>query len=234
MTKLRISGLVFSAIMSGAVVLPNECRAGGIIQSLPADGSWIVFKAKSEFDFNGNLQSFDRELKVASVGKQDVNGEPGRWIELTTEFAGRPVVAKLLIAEKYLKADQNPFEHVSKAWARGREGEVIELKDDRLRQIMIFALGVPNFDKPEKKGKEKIKTELGEFECERLAGTAELVGPMETKVSFTGELWTQEKVPFGLLKAKVKGDLGGIGSIETELSAIKSGTDAKSELPDSK
>ena len=81
------------------VTVPTTGSAGGLINSLPDDGSWVVFKAKSELDLQGNLQSFERELKIASVGKQEVEGEPGRWIELSTEFVGRKVLAKLLIAE---------------------------------------------------------------------------------------------------------------------------------------
>jgi hypothetical protein len=215
------------------VAIPTTGHAGGLINSLPADGSWVVLKAKSELDLQGNLQSFERELKIASVGKQDVEGEPGRWIELSTEFFGRKVLAKLLIAEKHLKGDKNPFDHVAKAWARGPEGEVIELPDARLRQIMIFALGVPHFDKSEKKEKEKIKTQLGEYECEHLKGQSETDGPMDQKIKFDGEIWTNDKVPFGLVKAKVKGDIG-LGTIETEMEATQSGKDAKSELPDAK
>ncbi len=232
MLHRKFVGAIVCAVLA-LVAIPTTGHAGGLINSLPADGSWVVFKAKSELDLQGNLQSFERELKIASVGKQEVEGEPGRWIELSTEFLGRKVLAKLLIAEKYLKAEQNPFDHVAKAWARGPEGEVIELTDARLRQILIFALGVPNFEKPEKKEKEKIKTQLGEFECEHLKGESEADGPMDQKIKFAGEIWTNDKVPFGLVKAKVKGDLG-IGSIETEMEAIQSGKDAKSELPDAK
>jgi hypothetical protein len=212
------------------VAIPATSHAGGLINSLPADGSWVVFKARSELDLQGNLQSFDRELKIASVGKQEVEGEPGRWIELSTEFFGRKVLAKLLIAEKYLNADQNPFDHIAKAW--GREGDnVMEIPENRLRQFFILALGVPNFEKPEKKENEKIKTQLGEYECEHLKGESEVDGPMDQKIKFGGELWINDKVPFGLVKAKVKGDIG-VGSIETEMEAIQSGKDAKSELPD--
>ena len=228
----RFVGAVVCAVLA-IVTVPSAAQAGGLINSLPADGSWVVFKAKSELDLQGNLQSFDRELKIASVGKQEVDGEPARWIELSTEFFGRKVLAKLLIAEKYLKADQNPFDHIAKAWGRGPEGEVVELSDARLRQIIIFALGVPNFEKPEKKEKEKIKTQLGEYECEHLKGESEMDGPMDQKIKFGGELWINDKVPFGLVKAKIKGELG-VGSIETEMEASQSGKDAKTELPDVK
>ena len=214
-------------------LLADATQAGGLINNLPEDGSWVLFKAKSEFDFQGNLQSFERELKVASVGKQEVEGEPGRWIELSTEFAGQRVVAKLLIAEKYLKADQNAFAHVAKSWALNPQGDVVELPESRMSRLLIFALGVPHFDKPEKQPKEKIKTDLGEYECEHLKGETELDGPMDTKVKLGGEYWTTDKVPFGLVKAKVKGDLG-IGSIDTDLQAVKVGKDAKTELPDAK
>src|SRR5262245_10997580 len=135
--RLWISVTTVLAVTS----LAATCSAGGLIQHLPADGPYVVFRAKSEFDLMGNLQSFERELKVASVGKQEVDGEPGRWIELSTEFAGRKVLAKLLIAEKFLKADQDPFSHIAKAWGRGREGELVELQDAQLRRIMVFALG---------------------------------------------------------------------------------------------
>lgn len=232
MPNHTIRGVVFCAVFA-LVALPTASQAEGLINSLPEDGSWVVFKAKSELDLQGNLQSFDRELKMASVGKQEVDGEPGRWIELSTEFFGRKVLAKLLIAEKYLKADQNPFEHISKAWTRGQEGEVVEIPESGLRRIIIFALGVPTFEKPEKKEKEKIKTQLGEYDCDHFKGEVEVDGPMDNKLKMGGELWTNAKVPFGLVKAKIKGDLG-VGSIETEMEAIQSGKDAKSELPDAK
>jgi hypothetical protein len=205
---------------------------GGLINHLPADGSYVIFRAKSEVEFQGNLQTFDRELKMASVGKQQVENEPGRWIELSTELLGRRVFAKLLIAERYLKGDQNPFDHIAKAIARGPDGEIIDLPKNQLRQIMTFALPVTYFDKVEKKDKAKIKTELGEYDCETLKGSTEVDGPMDSKVKVAGDIWTNDKVPFGLVKAKVKGELP-FGTIETELEAIKSGTDAKSELPDS-
>ncbi len=208
-------------------------QAGGLINNLPEDGSWVLFKIKSELDLSGNLQSFDREMKLSSVGKQEVDGMPGRWIEISTEISGRKVIGKLLIAEKYLKGDQNPFQHISKAFARGPDGEAVDFSDARLRQFMIFALAVPHFEKPEKKEKEKIKTELGEFECERQKGETELDGPMDVKVKMAGDIWTHDKVPFGLVKAKIKGDLG-FGSVDTELEVTKSGKDAKSELPDAK
>ena len=214
------------------LAITTSGRANGLINNLPDDGSFVIFKAKSELDLQGNLQTFERELKIASVGKQEVEGKPARWIELATEFAGQKVMAKLLIEEKYLKGDQDPFEHIVKAW--GLEGgQVVELPENRLRRFMIFALGVPHFDKPEKKEKEKIKTDLGEFECQHLKGETEADGPMDQKIKFNGELWTNDKVPFGLVKAKIKSDIG-VGSIETEMEAIKSGKDAKSELPDAK
>src|SRR5262245_32039459 len=119
------------AVAGACSAFANECKAGGLINNLPADGSYVVFRAKSEIDLMGNLQSFDREITVSSVGKQKIDDEPGRWIELATEFAGRRVFAKLLIPEKYLKSDQNPFDHVAKAVARGMDGEVIELPKER-------------------------------------------------------------------------------------------------------
>lgn len=225
------SGVAWAILL--LLAAPTWCRAGGLIQQLPADGSWVAFRAKSEFDLQGNLQSIDRELKLASVGKQEIEGEPGRWIELSTELGGRKVLAKLLIAEKFLRADENPFAHVAKAWARGPDGEVRELPDNRLRQLLIFAAAVPHFDKPQKKEKETVKTELGEYECEHWKGEAELEAFQDNKAKFEGELWTHDKVPFGLVKAKIKGDFT-LGTIETELEAIKSGKDAKSELPDAK
>ena len=215
------------------LAITTSGRANGLINSLPDDGSWVILKAKSELDLQGNLQTFDRELKISSVGKQEVEGRPARLIELSTELFGQKVQAKLLIEEKYLKGDQDPFEHVVKAWARGPDGNVAEIPDERLRRFMIFALGVPHFNKPEKKEKEKIKTDLGEFECQHLKGEAEADGPMDQKIKFNGEIWTNDKVPFGLVKAKIKSDIG-VGSIETEMEAIKSGKDAKSELPDAK
>jgi hypothetical protein len=109
----------------------------------------------------------------------------------------------------------------------------MEIPENGLRRIIIFALGVPHFDKPEKKEKEKIKTRLGEYDCEHQKGESEVDGPMDLKMKFAGELWTNDKVPFGLVKAKVKGDLG-VGMIETEMEAIQSGKDAKSELPEAK
>ena len=232
MRKHRFSFAVISAILSFLAV-PLTSHAGGLIHNLPPDGTWVLYRAKTELDLQGNLQSFDRELKMCSVGKEEVNGEPARWIELSTEIAGARVIAKLLILEKYLKADQNPYEHLVRAWIRGRDGEVRELTESRLRQILIFAVTVPHFDKPEKREKQHVKTGLGEYECEHVTGVHEMEGFQNNKVKLEGDLWTHEKVPFGLVRAKVKGDIG-VGVIETELEVIKSGTDAKTELPDAK
>jgi hypothetical protein len=224
------SVLITATVCAGSL---TPCYAGGLINNLPPDGSYVVFRAKSEVDLMGNLQNIDREIKLASVGKEMVENEPARWIELSTEFVGRPVFAKLLIPERYLKGDQNPFEHVAKAFARGMDGQVVELPKDRLRQIMTVVLPISYFDKLEKKDKAKIRTELGEYDCDVMQGESELDGPMGNKVKIAGDLWINNKVPFGLIKAKVKGDLA-FAKIETELEVIKSGTDAKSELPDAK
>src|SRR5262249_5457438 len=90
-TQLRLGTIL--AVVS-LLAVPDAGQAGGLIQQLPADGSWVAFRAKSEFDLQGNLQTIDRELKLASVGKTEVAGEPARWIELSTELGGRRVVAK--------------------------------------------------------------------------------------------------------------------------------------------
>jgi hypothetical protein len=229
-SRQALTAVVALAVCSASL---NACQAGGLINNLPPDGSYVVFRAKSEVDLMGNLQTFDREIKLASVGKQMVGDEPARWIELSTEFVGRPVFAKLLIPERYLKSDQNPFEHIAKAIARGMDGEVVELPKERLRQIMTIVLPISYFDKLEKKDNAKIRTELGEYDCDVMKGETELDGPMGNKVKIAGDIWVNNKVPFGLIKAKVKGDLP-FGKIETELEVIKSGTEAKSELPDAK
>ena len=212
---------------------PAPSRAEGLINSLPDDGSWVLLKAKSELDFQGNLQTIDRELKISSVGKQEVEGRPARWIEVNTEFFGQKILAKFLIEEKYFKPDQDPFEHIAKGVARGPNGEVADIPDNQLRRLMVFVLGVPHFAKPEKQEKEKVKTDLGEFECAHVKGETEVDGPMDAKLKMSGEIWTNDKVPFGLVKAKIKGDLG-LGSIETDLQAVKSGKDAKSEIQEAK
>ena len=232
---VRFSKSLFAAPVAVVAVLALcvPTQAGGLIQQVPPDGSWVILKVDSELDIGGNLQSATRELKVSSVGKQEVDGEPARWIELSTEVGGRKMVAKLLIEEKYLKADQDSFEHVAKGWARGRDGMLAELPKERLRGLVVFAVGVPHFDKLAKKGKEKIQTELGEYECEHATGQVEREGFQGNKAKFDGELWTCDKVPFGLVKAKVKVDFTK-GSIESELTAVRSGSDAKSELPDAK
>jgi hypothetical protein len=228
MTSLK--SMLLNALGIGlCLLLPDRSYAGGLINNLPADGCYVVFKAKSEIDLQGNLQSFEREIKLASVGKESVENEPGRWLELSTEFAGRRVFAKLLIAEKYLKDDQNPFDHIAKAVARGTEGEVVELPKERLLQIMTIALPITYFEKLEKKERAKIRTELGEYDCDVLKGESERDGPMNSKIKVAGDIWTNDKVPFGLVKAKIKGELA-FGTIETELELVKSGTDAKSEI----
>ncbi|MBI3467446.1 MAG: hypothetical protein HY000_30930, partial [Planctomycetes bacterium] len=160
MRKHRFNFAFIPAVLS-FLVMPLSSHAGGLIHNLPPDGTWVLYRAKTELDFQGNLQSFDRELKMCSVGKEEVNGEPARLIELSTELSGTRIIVKLLILEKYLKADQNPYEHLVRAWIRGRDGEVRELTGSRLRQILIFAGTVPHFDKPEKKEKQHVKTGHG-------------------------------------------------------------------------
>ena len=55
MRKHRFSFAVIAAILSFLVMQPCS-HAGGLIHNLPPDGSWVLYRAKTELDFQGNLQ----------------------------------------------------------------------------------------------------------------------------------------------------------------------------------
>lgn len=178
--------------------------ADGVAYRLPPDGTWVKYKItvtkyeewETSYDEkNGWVQEKKPDLTaeelaretdsllVRSVGRQDVGGEPCRWIEIVQnadeegkappEF--RVIVLKLLIPEKAFAPGVDPFGHVKKMYMSDRrDGEhfVSEVKDgDRQRyEVERFRGYFPLPTKGARRGKEvERKTPAGPFKGHELA-----------------------------------------------------------------
>lgn len=225
---LRRIALSTAPLVAIALLLwsAGRAEAAGLINSLPKDGSSVTLKISAEFERDGEARSFERTMKLSSVGTGQVGGEAARWIEISTRFRDQQIIAKLLIPEKYLKGDDDPFEHVDRGYIR-RGDEQQEYDSDNARGLRILR-SVPHLSNVKKGEKETIKVPLGEFECQQQSGTAEATFGDNT-VTYEATLWTSEKVPFGLARATVNATFDS-GSFKSTIEAVEASENAESEL----
>src|SRR5262249_44649659 len=129
----------------------NGARADGIIQDLPEDGSWVEFAMKGEgVDLMGKIAvTVEGMLTIRSVGRETIDGEAGRWIEVGTAASfqrggqkeKQTEIRKMLIPERRLVSGENPLAHLRKG-KRKRD-------DDQPTEIQVpgpgaEAGGIPN------------------------------------------------------------------------------------------
>ena len=99
-------------------MLTHTALAGGLIEQLPADGSWVRFDMiPSHSHFGGKPAPEPEFLTISSVGVVTVDGAKCRWIELKIvpkAHEDSPRFVKYLVPEKYLTAKENPMCHVLK------------------------------------------------------------------------------------------------------------------------
>ncbi|WP_406694278.1 hypothetical protein V5E97_24690 [Singulisphaera sp. Ch08] len=259
--------------------------ADGVAYRLPPDGTWVKYRITATKYEAWNLRPDEKEgwvfkkepeltaeelatasrdnfLLVRSVGRQDVGGEPCRWVELVLNSQeegeakpeARGLLLKVLIPEKAFDLGIDPFEHVKKMYLSDRreDGEhfLSEVEDgDRKRyEVERFRLYFPVPPKGAQRKKDvELKTPLGPFKGYELGFEygyeGKLVGGKAGWNYVKGhyQVTVSDRAPFGIVAVRGKdvvaieeyGD--GIGARLKQswtMDAAETGTGAKSGLPD--
>jgi hypothetical protein len=257
--------------------------ADGVACRLPPDGTWVKYRITVTKYEAWNLRSDEKEgwvikkepeltaeelakesrdnfLLVRSVGRQEMGGEPCRWVELVlnakeegeAEPEARVFLLKVLIPEKAFVPGADLFEHVKKMYVsdrrEGGEHFVSEVEDgDRKRyEVERFRLYFPLPREGARRKKDvEHKTPLGPFKGDELAFEYGYEGKLEGgKVGWNSvkghyRVAVSDRAPFGIVAVRGKdvvaieeyGD--GIGTRLKQswtMDAVEAGTGAKSGL----
>lgn len=204
---------------------PGVLRADGLVLRLPSDGARVKYDLQTTADIEGEgadvaglaiprTMTFRGTVTLGSVGRARAGQQDCRWIEIGREIPGQDVksVLKLLIPERYLGREEDPFSHVLRMeyWKRGGAVKGFErIRDEpRIRYELERLRGFfPERLRDVKSlGKRVIQTPLGPVECEGRSGTAELKpSPLfpgaggEWAWKGTVEVWEDDKSPFGVV-----------------------------------
>ncbi|MBW3539746.1 MAG: hypothetical protein KY476_05705 [Planctomycetes bacterium] len=227
-----ISVLAFCSIVATSAA----CRADGLFYKLPEDGVWAQYDLKMEPPRGDEEPLVEGSFRMASVGSTTENGEKCRWIEMVIDIQHRgrahKTIAKVLFPEKQLAEGKQPVEHIVRGWLKEGEREVHNVTED-LGPMPAFLAG-PLEDKKKLKPV-TLDTPLGKLDCEGVTGTTAWDESGHTDTA-TIETRLNDKAPFGVvtstiaMKREQNGNVRDRGKLVFTLT--KTGTDAKSELPD--
>jgi hypothetical protein len=236
--------LLFAVTVCLVDVLP--AAADGLIQSLPPDGSWVTFEAGGEGSGprGDSKVTFSGTVTIKSVGREAVDGEECRWIEIATALKfERPdrqgeqsEVIKLLVPEKYLTRAEDPRQHVLKAWSRigkdvpreldlnGKDARIVESLDE-LFHAPFAAVGAAE--------KVEFRAPAGAYPCLLREGS-ERTQAGDAVTEMKNKAWLTDQIPFGVAGyrfEKVRSQNNKArGSRWMELKVAKVGTDAQSAV----
>lgn len=232
------------------LALASTAAADGFIQRPAPDGTWARFEGvRVTSKPVGGETTLPETVVIRFVGTTEVDGEPCRWIEISTELMqenGRKFteIQKLLIPVKYLTGNDDPLEHVKKAWRWNsvvpKENALTELKLDDVRTWRILRTWVRPYLREPLAGDRiepaTIECKLGEVECAGKAATDRWVEPV-TGLVYESKflLRLHPDSPLGVAawehEVKVSKDEP-FGTTTTRLHLAEFGKDAKSVIPD--
>lgn len=214
--------------------------ADGLIYQLPKDGTFVLYDL--DFKLTAGDQNIEAKgaFRVSSVGTVTENDKKCRWIEvkMTINAGGkdRVVIGKLLVPEENLKAGGNVFGSKIRGWVRLRENaEVKALDDDNSGPMPAFLCGPLNEAK--ELAAVVVDSKLGKLECKGVSGYTEFKDRgKDSRATF--ETRRHEKAPFGVVSTVIKFARERNGELKQEadmkFTLKETGTDATSDLPDSK
>jgi hypothetical protein len=233
------------SILLACLILPlaatPRATADGLITQLPDDGSWAEFELKLTLIENGQKRERSAYLRLSSVGQDENQGTKCRWIELQVSRTEPPQpdeVAKILVPEESLKSGKVTVASLIRGWRKPGDEEATELDKDRPR-LKIGPLAMllsGSFSDSQKIEKEDVKAEgLGSLACEKTTSKHDL--PMSPSENLPADItvWRHAKASFGTVKLRLhivdkrpEHEREGV----LEAVQVKSGTDAKSALPE--
>lgn len=243
MNRLPIASLL--ALLSVA----STAQAGGLIHTLPADGSWVKYSMSMK-NVGATMIEASGTLTVRTVGTVTENGEKCRWIELesltTQDGKQKSGVMKLLIREKDFAADAIAAPTILRGWKKSSEKAIAGIdendKAEKSSSTMFFGKAGTNVKplKQEKiidhqKGKLTIASGLtGELKFDPTGGK-KLKG---IEFNTIQSHWTHKSLPFGTgameLVMKVNFNGATVSTMTMKFTMLDYGTGAKSVLPDKK
>jgi hypothetical protein len=221
--------------------LPGPARADGLLYQLPPDGSWVRYDIEGKvIDADGKQSmSVAGSVTMSSVGRETVDNEPCRWIEIATrgkikrgdKESEHTETIKFLIPEKDLKRGVNPLDTAKKA-IRKRDGQVKEVDVKTIAPTLEELFHAP--PQEVKKGDSQIiENKLGKLNCERWTGRhTKAQGQFETAATI--ETSVNPAAPFGVVayefQRERKRNGEALGKQITIFKLADVGKDARSEL----
>lgn len=189
-------------------------------------------------------------MQLASVGKEEFNKENCRWLEIISEVrlpnSDKKVktIFKGLIPEKHLRNGQSPSTLWVKGWMKVGDQAAQPVPKELLvnpKMTINFTLAVP----PEKLKATETRTidsKLGKLVCNGVTWDTTLkesdtnsafdIAPSGAKIRV--QHFFHEKSPFGLTIAKFAIEPKSGAASEQEITLSSTGTNAKSELEETK
>jgi hypothetical protein len=216
-------------------------RGDGLIYRLPEDGTSVRYDLDMKVGRDGMEKSAGGYLAVSSVGKEQVNDQPCRWIEFKMVFdidgKERTIVAKTLIPEKALKRGENAGAHMIRGWLKQRDEaeELRDLQGSNAGPLPAFLAGAA----PDAKtlDKKKIDSKLGMLDCAGVVGTHTFQQGQEN-VTIKQETRLHDKAPFGVVNSRMEFHIERDGVSRERgvmtLTILEVTQGARSELPENK
>lgn len=222
------------------MLVAHTARAEGLIYQLPEDKSWARFDCQGAgIGSDGNVRiKVTGTVRISSVGRETIEGQPCRWIELESSYKFRrgdqeaklTDVIKMLIPEKVLKQGEDPRMHVVKAWRKDFTGTVreLDLNGEGAREIRSLdeLLSGP-LEETKRLESKVIESELGKLECAGWSGRS----VQESGAVLATETYLHQESPFGVVRfhyEKQRGPSGGKRTMTFNLA--EHGSDAKTAL----
>lgn len=242
--------LPFVALIATTAALSaaSVADAGGLIQRIPKDGSWVKYYMDMKSD-GPRKQEMNATMTLRAVGSVTENGEKCRWVELQMQGEEngkkRNMIMKFLIREKELKPGAKTTPRIIRGWKKQDDKAVTEISDrEKADQtgIAIFFGGAKDAKTVKEaktidyqKGQLKIASATRGKPAFNVPGDN---APPGLKYDATQTVWTHKDVPFGTaalemtMKISFKGNPG--STMKMTFTVQDHGTGAKSALPDKK
>lgn len=240
---MRFRTIMVSSML--VLALGGTAFAGGLLQKLPKDGTWVKYTVVRTSTGAVERES-SGEITMKLVGTIVENGERYRWVEMESVAKVRgkslKIVMKWLIREKDLKPGAKSAINVLRGWKRLPNGDVVELTErDKSAQGLAF-LTFSRIKNPKSvKAEKSVDYQKGRLKI-AAAMTGELDGnwpgklPPKARHVMTRTIWQHKSVPFGAAVLETKRQFllekKFASSSTTTLTVQDFGTGSKSALPD--
>jgi|GEM_PF-3579912 len=231
----------FYLMLAVCCSLTTQSTAQNLLSQLPSDGTSTRFLMEFKTVEPEKDMAATGTLSISSVGKEIVEQQPCRWIEIsyavTIKEREIKIAEKLLIPEQYCRTGQAPLANVikSKAYIQRGNRDPQPLEDP----LDAFVSPIPlllfsSLENKQPLEKKLLKSKLGELPSEGIKGDYKYQKG-ERQVTCQVITWQHPKAPFGIVQAELNNIKIGQQpsfSVSLTLNAILKNT--RSRFPDLK